>query len=200
MQDEYLSHIFEIKLAQVSAAIGTAKYSLNEANSKMNNLAIHQTPSIFEKDESKNEFGISIYTLLHLHVEPTVRQAILKLIINFPFWSMNNIQISRIRPWNIYLQVQATYRQEIIGENEIDDTSASSLKLVKNDENITEKLSLAFIEEATPSHQDMPKSSIIGVIAGDSNSEKMNRRKGRAFYHAILNEFKSHPAETAGGK
>jgi hypothetical protein len=47
--------------------------------------------------------GISLYTLLHLDIDPVIKRSLFKMLVEFPAFLFSPKEREKIRPWNLFV-------------------------------------------------------------------------------------------------
>ena len=90
--------IFDQQLPSVQFSV-----SLKELKSRLRQVK-HENKELSLGSKAQQE-GVSVYTLLHLGVEPTVKRLLFKQYIDFPFVFLNEADQHNLSPWKMFAKV-----------------------------------------------------------------------------------------------
>ena len=61
----------------------------------------------------QKNLGISIYTLTHLNVDPTLKRMLFKMYLELPLYSMKKVDKQHLSPWNTFLKLSFNKKTNI---------------------------------------------------------------------------------------
>ena len=130
------------------------------------------------------QHGVSVYTLLHLKVEPAVKRLLLKQYIDFPFIFLRKDDEKSLFPWNLYAQFSL-------------DKSKQKQEVELSYHPILEEISEKYNGVSGIKHsQGEKKSSQIGVST-NNKSLKNELQTAQFYFDCLQREFNSHSGDLA---
>jgi len=153
--------------------------SLKELRTRLRNVRMDNNKlTLWPRQQQQ---GVSVYTLLHLQVEPALKRILLKQYIDFPFIFLDKNDENSVTPWNVFARFALN-----VGDN-------------------TQEVELSYhpILETVPAmpgkyNHAAPDSSKHHVGVSSSNKSVKNELQTAQFYFDCLNrEFSSHKGDLA---
>lgn len=140
-----------------------------------------------------NDRGVSLYSLLHLNPEISIKRMLLKQIVNLPLWSFKRKDLDQLRPWNLYVRLRDTW---IYYDDSDDDTTE-----LKNPTgtDLLNLLELIYAPVLMNFDEDSEEFQYLGSTT-EADNKKQQRNIAKAYYRIIQKELYSKPGEIAQGR